>query len=193
MESLRIRIELRRLFAWLLDVVYWLAWNNHWCLVAVGSVMLFNWRTLLSWTGRDYSAVQRIVLVQANDFHGLAMGSTFGVRCLVLDNSHTTGFHCNNVIRIKKKKHDSEIVMSWICRTENKLCYREYIPAGARPATFCLDSSSDILNACYYTSFIGKTKFFFCRFKCDSGFFFVLLHKNKLKQRGSLTWISKIR
>lgn len=138
-----------RLFAGLLDVVLRLVGNNHWRLVGVGSVMLLHRWALGGWASRDYSAVQRIVLVQTDDFNRLAMGRTFVVRRLVLNNSHATGFHCTSSFQSGRRRNDSDIVMSWICRTRNTRYFRDYLPAGARPATFCFDSSSDILNACY--------------------------------------------
>lgn len=49
----------------------------------------------------------------------------------------------------RRRRSDCEIVMSWICRARKKHFSQNYLPAGARPATFCFDSSSDMLNACY--------------------------------------------
>lgn len=102
----------------------------------------------------------------------ISTGSLWGARsvCVVLcwtilipPAFTTTSF------RWRRRSSDCEIVMSWIRRARNNHFARKYIPAGARPATFCFDSSSDIVNACYLIYFLGNAKYLF--FKCDSEIF----------------------
>lgn len=134
----------------LIDVIHWLVRHRSGGLETVCCLAALNCDRLAgAW--RQLHGIDWVVLGQPDDFDWI-LGSSLRTWVLVLHDSHATGFHYN-VIQVKNKKKtffrdknfvQEKLLMSWI----EKVAISAWLhsPAGALPATFCFDSSSDIIS-----------------------------------------------